>query len=62
MAIRVTTMLHQEMTRKEFLSFVGMVFGLLILKNLPFGETAQSRAAHSPGSYGNAPYGGTKKS
>jgi len=47
------------MTRKEFLSVIAAFFGLAVLSRLPFGGGATQNGSHTPGSYGNAPYGGT---
>ena len=54
-------MLRQEMNRKEFLTFLTAAFGLLILNRLPVRGESHVLARHTPGSYGNDTYGGTRK-
>jgi hypothetical protein len=50
-------MTHRDMTRKEFLAYLGSFLGLFLLSHLPFGGTTK-QPAHVPGSYGNNTYGG----
>jgi hypothetical protein len=53
-------MTHRDMTRKEFLAYVGSFLGLFLLSRLPFGGGAKRGEAQTPGSYGTNTYGGTK--
>jgi hypothetical protein len=54
------SLLHRDMTRKEFLAYVGSFLGLFLLSRLPWsGSSKQTHGAQIPGSYGNHVYGGT---
>ncbi|KND47182.1 MAG: hypothetical protein AB199_01985 [Parcubacteria bacterium C7867-004] len=46
--------MNKQLTRKQFLLFVGSLIGVFVLSNIP----GASRKA-SNGSYGNGSYGGT---
>jgi len=54
-------MIDTEMTRKEFLSAIGLFLGALLLSRLPFLGAAKRLGVSSQGSYSNGSYGGTKK-
>ena len=53
-------MTHRDITRKEFLTYLGSFLGLFVLTRLPGGGTSRPSAQWNPGSYGNHPYGGAK--
>lgn len=52
-------MLHNDMTRKEFLSLAGAFFGLALLSRLPFGSRTNPLVRRTPNSYSNSTYGGS---
>ena len=55
-------MLHRDMTRKEFLAYLGSFLGLFLLfTRLPWSGSSRTHAAQIPGSYGNHVYGGQSK-
>ena len=55
-------MLTKEMTRKEFVTFLGAALGIFILRKLPFsGGGLKKSISQGPGSYGNHTYGGQKQ-
>lgn len=52
--------MHRDMTRKEFLAYVGSFLGLFLLSRLPFSGGTKPTGPGAPGSYGNHTYGGKK--
>ncbi len=53
--------LHQQFTRKEFLAWVGTLFGTLLLSRVSFGRSTSRFATQHSASYGNGTYGGTAR-
>jgi hypothetical protein len=51
-------MTNHDMTRKEFLAYVGSFLGLFILSRLPWSDNSRTPAPQVPGAYGNHVYGG----
>jgi len=50
-------MTTRDMTRKEFLTYLGSFLGLFLLSRLPWAGS-KTQTAQTPGSYGNHVYGG----
>jgi hypothetical protein len=51
-------MTHRDMTRKEFLAYLGSFLGLFLLRRLPFSGGTKSTGPQATGSYGTSTYGG----
>jgi hypothetical protein len=54
-------LLSKPMSRKEFLRWIAAVSGVFIVSRLSSITALDVSAATTTGSYGNEPYGGTKK-
>lgn len=57
----VILMLDKEISRKDFLGFIGAFFAFFMLSRLPFSGGTKKLARQSQGSYGNDVYGGNRK-
>jgi hypothetical protein len=53
-------MLDKEISRKQFLGFIGAFFAFFMLSRLPLGGGTKTFAKKNSGSYGNNVYGGKK--
>ena len=54
-------MLTREMTRKEFVSYLGVALGVLVLNRFSLGSFAKPVETRGLISYGNGAYGGKTK-